>query len=70
MKQQKRAAALAAALGFTLSATALAAHVWFYRLFYADWYVLSVLALPSFLYVVVACWLAVRFSDALRRVEA
>jgi hypothetical protein len=52
------------------AATALAAHVWFYRLFYADWYVLSVLALPSCLYVVVACWLAVRFSDALRRVEA
>lgn len=52
------------------AATALAAHVWFYRLFYADWYVLAVLALPSCLYVVIACWLAVRFSDALRRVEA
>ncbi len=50
--------------------TALSVHVWFYRLFYADWYVVAVLALPSFLYVIAATALAVGFGDALRRVES
>lgn len=40
-----------------------------YRLFYAEWYVAAVLAGPGFLYVWIACGLAVGFSGSLRRVE-
>ncbi|MBN1334701.1 MAG: hypothetical protein JXB39_01940 [Deltaproteobacteria bacterium] len=42
----------------------------FYRLWYASWYVFALLALPSGIYMVLACWLAVPFADSLRRVEA
>lgn len=42
----------------------------FYRMFYAPWYVLLMVALPGFLYVVGACGIAVRFAASLRRVEA
>lgn len=49
--------------------TALLLHVVLYRLFFAGWYVAMMLALPGFLYVVIACWLAVGFADALREVE-
>lgn len=41
-----------------------------YRLFYADWYVAALVALPGFLYPLAACALASRFADSLRRVEA
>jgi hypothetical protein len=41
-----------------------------YRLFLAQWYVVMILALPGFLYVLVACWLAVGFADSLRAVES
>lgn len=61
-------AALAPAALFTASA-ALAVHVAAFRLFYADWYVAMVLLGPSFLYVFLACALAVPFADALRRVR-
>lgn len=41
-----------------------------YRLFYADWYVALLVALPGFLYPTLAAALASRFADSLRRVEA
>jgi hypothetical protein len=41
-----------------------------YRLFLADWYVAMMLFLPGFLYVVVGCWLAVRFAESLRKVTS
>ena len=52
------------------SATGLAAAVVLYRLFLAQWYVVMILALPGFLYVLVACWVAVGFADSLRAVES
>jgi hypothetical protein len=54
--------------GLGASATALALNMVLYRLFYADWYIAMVLALPGFLYVLVACAIAVPFADALRQV--
>jgi hypothetical protein len=51
------------------TATGLAISVVLYRLFLADWYVVSILALPGFLYVLVGTWLAVDFAAALRRVS-
>ncbi len=54
--------------GVPASATALALHMVLYRLFYADWYIAMVLALPGFLYPLAACALAVPFAGALRRV--
>ncbi len=42
----------------------------FYRLWYTGWYVAALLALPSGVYMAVACWLAVPFADSLRRVRA
>lgn len=56
------ASALATASGLALSAG-------LYRLFYADWYALSLIALPGFLYSALAAGLATRFADGLRRVE-
>ena len=50
-------------------ATGLVVSVAFYRLYYADWYVALMLALPGFAYVVVGCALAVPFARSLRRVE-
>jgi hypothetical protein len=41
-----------------------------YRLYYADWYVVLMLAIPGFLYTVLACRLALGFADSLRKVEA
>lgn len=52
------------------AATGIVVHVVMYRLFFADWYVALVLIGPSFLYVALACALAVPFADSLRRVEA
>lgn len=52
------------------AASALCVHVLAYRLFYAPWYLIMVLAGPSFLYVVFAAWLAVPFADSLREVES
>lgn len=52
------------------AASAIAVHVVLYRLFYADWYVWMVLAGPSFLYVLVACGIAVPFAASLRRVAS
>ena len=41
-----------------------------YRLYYADWYVVLMLAIPGFLYTILACRLALGFADSLRKVEA
>jgi len=57
---------VASALG-TASNLALGAS--FYRLFYAWWYALALIALPGFLYSAAAAGLATRFADGLRRVE-
>jgi len=51
------------------SATGLALHMVLFRLFYADWYVAMVLGGPGFLYVILACAVAVPFADSLRRVQ-
>ena len=51
------------------SATGLALHMVLFRLFYADWYIAMVLAGPGFLYVILACAVAVPFADSLRRVQ-
>lgn len=51
------------------NATGLVLHVTLYRLFLADWYVAGIVGGPGFLYVVVACALAVPFSDSLRRIQ-
>ncbi len=56
------ASALSTASGLAMSAA-------FYRLFYAEWYAIALVALPGFLYSFVAAGLATRFADALRRVE-
>ena len=56
------ASALSTASGLALSAS-------FYRLFYAPWYAAALIALPGFGYSALAAVLAIRFSDALRRVE-
>jgi len=51
------------------AATAMAVHTALYRLFYAPWYVIAVLVLPSWLYVWVACAVAAPFSASLRRIQ-
>ena len=51
------------------NATGLVLHVTLYRLFLADWYVAGIVGGPGFLYIVVACALAVPFSDSLRRIQ-
>ncbi len=51
------------------AATAMAVHTALYRLFYAPWYVVAVLALPSWLYVVIACGIAAPFAASLRKVQ-
>lgn len=56
------ASALSVASGLSMSAS-------FYRLFYASWYALALIALPGFLYSALAAGLATRFADGLRRVE-
>lgn len=45
-------------------------HTVLYRLHFATWYVLLQVGLPGFLYVVVACGLAVSFARSLREVDA
>lgn len=63
---------LAGGLGiasFLSSATGLALHMVLFRLFYADWYVAMVLGGPGFLYVLLACAVAVPFADSLRKVQ-
>jgi hypothetical protein len=55
------AAALSHATGLVVAAV-------LYRLYFADWYVVMVVALPGVLYVALACALAVPFSNSLRRV--
>lgn len=45
-------------------------HTVLYRLHFATWYVLLQVGLPGFLYVVVACGLAVPFARSLREVDA
>ncbi len=62
------------AAGFGLAsvltnATGLVLHITLYRLFLADWYVATLLAGPGFLYVVLACAVAVPFADSLRRIQ-
>jgi uncharacterized sodium:solute symporter family permease YidK len=41
-----------------------------YRLFFADWYVVMMIALHGFLYVVLGCAFAVPFADRVRRVAS
>jgi hypothetical protein len=68
----KRWLRLAAALGgasAAANATGLILHVTLYRLFLADWYVAMVIAGPGFLYVAIACAVAVPFADSLRRIQ-
>jgi hypothetical protein len=48
----------------------LSSAVVFYRLYYADFYVLLMLALPGFLYVVLAAALGLPFAQGLRDVDA
>ena len=50
-------------------ASGLVISVVFYRLYFADWYVALILALPGFAYVSIGCILAVGFARGLRRVE-
>ena len=57
------ATTLSMAGGLVLSAV-------FYRMYYATWYVVMLLALPGFVYSLIATGLSIRFTDALRRVEA
>ena len=64
-----RLAAGFGAASIATSATGLVLHVVLYRLFLADWYVAMVLVGPGFLYVVLACALAVPFADSLRRIQ-
>ena len=64
---------LSAAFGLSSllsGATGLVLHVVLYRLFFAPWYVALVLLGPNFLYVLVACALAVPFAESLRRIQA
>jgi len=51
------------------SATGMAIHMVLYRLYYADWYVALIVGGPGFLYVVIACAVAVPFAASLREVQ-
>lgn len=51
------------------SATGMVLHVVLYRLFLAPWYVAGVLIGPGFLYVLLACAVALPFADSLRRIQ-
>lgn len=51
------------------TATGIVLHVVLYRLFFAGWYVSMLLIGPGFLYVLMACALAVPFADSLRRIQ-
>ncbi len=51
------------------TASGMAIHMVLYRLFYADWYVALVVGGPGFLYVLVACAIAVPFAASLREVQ-
>lgn len=62
-------------VGFALSNAALTLcglwlHTVLYRLSFASWYVAMQVAVPGFLYVAIAGWLAVPFARSLRRVDA
>jgi len=62
-------------LGFGLSNALLTLcglwlHMVLYRLSFADWYIAMQVGLPGFLYVVLACQLAVPFARSLREVDA
>jgi hypothetical protein len=50
------------------SAVGLVLHMTLYRLYFADWYIALLIALPGFLYVAVAMLVAVPFAASLRRV--
>lgn len=51
------------------SATGIVLMVTLYRLFFADWFIVGLIAGPGFLYVVLACLIAVPFADSLRRIQ-
>ena len=51
-------------------AGAMASQIVLFRLYYAGWFVVLMLALPGFLYDVLACALATSFAASLRRVQA
>ncbi|HJN74184.1 MAG TPA: hypothetical protein QGF58_09655 [Myxococcota bacterium] len=59
---------LGLASAFT-SATGVVLMVTLYRLFLADWFVIALVSGPGFLYVVLACLIAVPFADSLRRIQ-
>ena len=50
------------------SAVGLVLHMTLYRLFFADWYIALLIALPGFVYVAIAMGVAVPFAASLRRV--
>jgi hypothetical protein len=50
------------------SAVGLVLHMTLYRLFFATWYIVLLIALPGFLYVMIAMIVAVPFAASLRRV--
>jgi len=50
------------------SAVGLVLHMTLYRLFFATWYVVLLIALPGFLYVALAMLVAVPFAASLRRI--
>ncbi len=68
VRQWSRLALALGVGGLCASATTLAMHMVLFRLYYADWYIAMVLALPGFAYVLVACAIAVPFAATLRRV--
>ena len=51
-------------------AGAIASQIVLFRLYYASWFILLMLALPGFLYDVLGCALAVTFASSLRRVQS
>jgi len=68
-----RFARLVAAFGVAsvaAGAVALVSAAVLYRLYFAGWYVVLMLAVPGFLYTAIACWLATGFADSLRKIEA
>ena len=64
-----RLSAAFASTSLITGVTGIAVSMVLYRLFYADWFIAMLLGGPGFLYVLVACWLAVPFADSLRQVQ-
>lgn len=56
--------------GASTTLSGLCLHIVLYRLYFADWYIAMQVLGPGFLYVLVACALAVPFAASLREVDA